>query len=233
MRHLSLTAFPKAVYNEDYISSWKNEIGEAIAVSGLGDTTMISNLAGYLQAPDISNNLFKIIELAMNYTKEMLGVSDAALGTINPRNTSATIAVQKSTAIPLGNQRANLYELMEDTGNILLDMMGTYYGTRPVMMKHGDQSTVHDFDFSILKHMVLSTRTDVGEGSYWSEVTSVQTLSNLLQGGHIDIVKYLERLPGEYLPQKDSLITELKAQMEAMQAQQAAMAQVPGAAPVA
>ena len=229
MYHLMMTAFPKAVYNQDYIAEWNSQIGAAIGVSGLGSEISINNLAGYMQASDISPNLFKIIDMAMSYTKEMLGVSDAALGSIDPKNTSATIAVQKATAIPLANPRANLYEFVEDIGGILEDMIGTYYGTRPVVMDdtETDQQTVQMFDFSILKDVSLNTKINVGEATYWSEITNVQTLDNLLASQHIDIIQYLERLPGEYLPQKEKQIDELREaqQMAKQMAQQQAEAQ--------
>jgi hypothetical protein len=35
--------------------------------------------------------------------------------------------------VPLENPQANKYEWVEDIGRILLDMMGTYYGERPVV----------------------------------------------------------------------------------------------------
>lgn len=223
--HLMMTAFPKAVYNSDYIATWNNTVGAAIPISGLGDTVNVQNLAGYLPVGDISPNLFKVIDQLMQFTKETIGITDAALGNIDPKNTSATIAVQKSSAIPLGNPRANLYEFMEDIGNILLDMMATYYGERPVAMKHEGKTVVHPFDFSALKQMALNTKVDVGEASYWSEITSVQTLDNLLAQQHIDIIQYLERLPNE-LPQKEALITELRERAQAMADQAAMEAQV-------
>ncbi len=154
------------------------------------------------------------IELAMQYTKETLGISDAALGQIDPKNTSAIIAVQKSSAIPLENPKANLYEWIEDIGKILFDMMGTYYGLRPIMVDMEGQKQPYDFDFSIFKDLFLDVRADVGESSYWSEIASIQTLDNLLNNGHIDILNYLERVPVEYIPQKEELIASIRERMQ-------------------
>ena len=68
------------------------------------------------------------IDKAMIYTKETLGVTDAQMGNVRPDNTSAIIALQSASNVPLENPRALLYEWVEDIGRILLDMMGTYYG---------------------------------------------------------------------------------------------------------
>lgn len=226
MYHLMMTSFPKAVYNSDYIDVWDNMIGSAIPISGLGGEVNIGNIAGYLEPANMSPQITNAIDMAMQYTKETLGISDAALGNIDPKNTSATIAVQKSSAIPLEIPKKNLYEWVEDIGKILLDMMGTYYGVRPIVMEREGQKTIEQFDFSTLKDMWLHVRADVGESSYWSEIASVQTLDNLLNQGHLDILDYLERVPEEYIPQKQELIANIEQRMQQqamMQQQQAEM----------
>jgi hypothetical protein len=217
MYHLMMTAFPKAVYNADIIPSFDNEIGSSIGVSGMDLNSNIKNVAGYLETGQMSNQIIQTIELAMSYTKETLGISDAALGTIDPKNTSAIIAVQKSSAIPLENPKANLYEWIEDIGQILLDMMGTYYGQRPVVIEQQGVKGVVPYDFSIFKNTWLNVRADVGEASYWSEIASLQTLDTLLDREKIEFIDYLERVPDEYIPQKQELIGKIKQQIEEQQ----------------
>jgi hypothetical protein len=227
MYHLMMTAFPKAVYNADVIENWSNEIGESIGVVGLGPEQNIKNIAGYLEPGNMSNQIMNTIEQAMQYTKETLGISDAALGQVDPKNTSAIIAVQKSSAIPLENPKANLYEWIEDIGRILFDMMGTYYGERPIVIEQEGVKQVMNFDFSTFKNMWLNVRADVGESSYWSEIAAIQTLDNLLGQNRIEFLDYLERVPDEYIPQKQELISKLKQaiQMQQQQAEQQAMMQ--------
>jgi hypothetical protein len=230
MYHLMMTAFPKAVYNADMIDVWDNEIGSAIGVSGVGTEAPIKNVAGYLEPGNMSAQITQVIDMALNYTKEMLGISDAAMGQIdNPKNTSAIIAVQKSSAIPLENPKANLYEWIEDIGHVLIDMIGTYYGQRPVVMdmpvtdQQGQQTMqkqVVMYDFSKFKDLWLKVRADVGEASYWSEITALQTMDSLLEQGHIDFIQYLERIPDEYVPKKEQLISEIKENMKNQQQQQ-------------
>lgn len=235
MYHLMMTAFPKAVYNAEAIDIWDNAVGEAIPVTGVGLDTNLKNIAGYLEPANMSNQIVQVIEMVMQYTKEMLGVSDAALGQIDPKNTSAIIAVQKSSAIPLENPKANLYEWVEDIGQILFDMMGTYYGLRPIVreVEVPDQATgqtirkkeTQMFDFSIFKDMWMDVKADVGESSYWSQIAANQTLDNMLAAGHIDIVEYLKRVPDEYIPQKQELIQVIQQRMMQQQQEAVAMAQ--------
>jgi hypothetical protein len=223
MYHLMMTAFPKAVFNADLIDVWTNEIGAAIPISGLGPEQNIKNVAGYLEPSQMSNQIIQTIELAMQYTKETLGISDAALGQIDPKNTSAIIAVQKSSAIPLENPKSNFYEWVEDIGRILFDMMGTYYGNRPLVVDVNGQKKLVRYDFSKFKNMWLNVRADVGESSYWSEIAALQTLDRLLEGQYIEFIDYLERVPDEYVPQKEALISKIKEHM----AQQQMMANDP------
>ena len=191
----------------------------------------MSDLYGVIQPADMSTQIMRCIEMAMQFTKECLGATDAQLGNVRPDNTSALIALQSSSQVPLENPQACKYEWIEDIGRILLDMMGTYYGERPVVKKTtqatpfidqttGLQSSVQDtqtiiemYDFSRLKHLWLNVRADVGASTYWSRIAIVQTLDNLKQSGVLDVLDYLERMPEEYIPRKDELLAKLKQQL--------------------
>ena len=214
--HQMTTAFPVAIYDKDLLDSWNNEIGTAIEVKGLANSgKSFKDVAGYLEPANMSDWIIKIIDLVFQYTKECLGVSDASLGQINPTNTSAIIAVQKSTAVPLANIKDNLYNLVEQEVLILLDIMAAKYGQRPVVMSDEDGNRqLIAFDFSQLQNMDLKTNVDVGETSYWSEISTMQTMGNLLQSERIDFIDYLKRMPDNMIPQKAELIAKVKEQME-------------------
>ncbi len=210
--HLMLTAFPTGVYDADRIEGWTNEIGAQIPVTNLqGDS--IRNIAGYLEPAQMSNQIIQAIELAMQYTKETLGVGDASLGNVTMNNATAIIAIQKSAAVPLENVKAAFYEFVKDCGRIIVDMMGTYYGLRPVVITGpNNERTVEDFNFDVLKGMWMHIKTDVGNASYFSEVASVQTLDNLLNNGFIEFIEYLKRIPDEIIPGKQDLINSIEQQ---------------------
>lgn len=214
--HQMMTAFPPLMIDKDMVDTINNEVGSTIELHGLKNSDRTFNdVAGYLKPANMSEWIIKIIDLCFQYTKECLGVSDASLGQINPTNTSAIIAVQKSTAVPLANIKDNLYNLVEQEVLILIDMMANKYGVRPVVMDNGEgQRQLINFDFSALQSMDLKTSIDVGETSYWSEISTLQTLDSLLQAERIDFLQYLERVPNEFIPKKAELISDLKQQMQ-------------------
>jgi hypothetical protein len=208
--HQMLTAFPTAVYDADRIENWTNEIGAQIPVTNLKPGESIRNIAGYLEPASMSTQIMNAIELTMQYTKETLGVGDASLGNVTMNNASALIAVQKSNAVPLENVKAAFYEFVEDCGKIVLDMMSTNYGIRPVVVESDGIRNVEEFNFDELKNMWLHVKADVGAASYFSEIASLQTLDNLLNTGLIEFVDYLKRVPDEIIPNKQELINDIE-----------------------
>lgn len=235
MRHLQLMGFPKTVYNADLVGAWSNEVGQAIAVRGLQPGQSVGQVAAHLQPADMSAQILAVIDRAVNYTKDCLGATDAQLGNVKPDNTSALMVLQSSAEVPLENTRAGLYEWLEDVGAILLDMMGTYYGLRPMVRQRQMQEPVLDaagrpmltrqglmevktvtrrvvepFDFRIFKDLWLRLRVDVGASSCFSEIAMTQTLDNLRANGTLDVIQYLERLPDKLIPKKAELVDELK-----------------------
>ena len=244
MRHLQLMGFPKTVYNQDLIGQWNNEIGQAIGVRGLQPGQNISGVAANIQTADMSGQIIYAIDKAIEYTKECLGATDVQMGAVRPDNTSALMVLQSNSEVPLENTRALLYEWVEDVGAILLDMMATYYGKRPVVHDKEFKEIVTDpntnapmidpmtgqmvtetvtrrvseeFDFSQLKHLWFNVRCDVGATTFFSEIAMVQTLDNLRREGTLDIIDYLERIPDKLVPKKAELIVELKRRAQAAQ----------------
>lgn len=256
IRHVDLMAFPKTVYNADLISSWNNEIGQAIGVHGLQPGQSIQQVAYNLQPSDMSNQVFALIDKAMAYTKECLGTTDAQMGNVKPENTSALMVLNTNAEVPLENIRAGEYEWLEDCCKIILDMQGTLYGKRPVIMSKvfkdivtdaggvpvidpmtGQMKTqevtykvVEEFDFSQLKNVALSMKIDAGATTYFSEIAMTQTLDNLRRDGTLDVIQYLERLPDKLIPRKKELIDELRGRIaQGTQENAAAGAAIPQA----
>ena len=251
MRHLQLLGFPKTVYNADLIGNWSNEIGQAIGVRGLQPGQSISQVAYNLQPADMSNQILTVIDRAISYTKDCMGATDAQLGNVKPDNTSALMVLQSNAEVPLENIRAGLHEWVEDIGAILLDMMGTYYGKRPIVkdrmmdepvigtdgnpaidpntgmmqMQSVSRRVVENFDFAQFKHLWFNIRADVGATSYYSEIAMTQTLDNLRSAGVLDVIQYLGRVPDKLIPKKGELIDELKK--AANQPKQTAGAEMP------
>lgn len=240
MRHMQLMAFPRTVYNADLISSWTNEVGQAVAVHGLQPGQGVEQVAANLQPAEMSNQIFALIDKAMAYTKECLGATDAQMGNVRPDNTSALMVLQTNAEVPLENIRAGVYEWTEDIGAILPDMMAAYYGTRPVfleremeeiqtapdgspmldevtgqlMTRKVSRKVMERFDFSQLRHICLNLRIDVGAATYFSEIAMTQTLDNLRRDGTLDVLQYLERVPDKLIPRKQELMEQIREKMQ-------------------
>jgi hypothetical protein len=212
IRSVEMNAFPKIIYDATKIERWSNRVGEAIAVAGSPENAIVSGIRG----SDMSAQVMDIIHRTVGMTRDFMGASDAALGNVNPVNTSAIIAVQKASAAPLELQRLNFYQFIEDYVLIIADMMRACYGKRKVSYTGEDGSTVtEEFDFSTLDSLALKVRIDVGEASYWSELMQVQTLDNLFAKGILtDAETYLNSIPGHYIKDKHMLLKALRGQRE-------------------
>lgn len=235
-RHLQLQSFPKTVYNADLIGQWNNEVGAALGVRGLQPGQDLKTVATVLQPADMSNQIVMAIDKVVEYTKECLGATDAQMGSLNLDNTSALMVLQSSSEVPLENPRAILHEWVEDIGAILLDMMGTYYGKRPIVrsrdfeepltgpdglplndaetglmkMRTVKRRVVEEYDFSRLKHLWLKVSVEVGAATRFSEIAMVQSLDNLRRDGTLSLIDYLERVPDRLIPRKQELIDDLR-----------------------
>ena len=258
-RHLQLQSFPKTIYNAELISQWNNEVGVALGVRGLQPGQDLRSVATVLQPSDMSNQIVMCIDKCMGYTKECLGATDAQMGNLALENTSALMVLQSSSEAPLENPRQGMLEWHEDIAKVLLDMMGTYYGQRPIVREReftepvtgpdgapmidpmtGQMQTktvvhrvIEDFDFSQFKNLWFNIKVNAGATTQYSEIAMVQTLDNLRREGTLEIVQYLERIPDKLIPRKQELIDEIKQKTGAMgsEAIQAQMNQAAGSQP--
>lgn len=222
MEHTKKMAFPKIVYSRSaFPNGWDNRPGVAVAANGQLSDALVAKTP----TVDMPAQVMVLIDKVISYTKDLMGASDAALGNVKPDNTSAIIAVQKASAVPLELQRMSFYQFVEDTIRIFLDMMTACYGLRAVgyIDSEGNKQQM-DFDFNGLQGMALQVNVDVGASTYWSELMQVQTIDNLFERGIItDPVTYLESIPDGYIKNKAGLIASIKKQQEQMLAMQAGL----------
>ncbi len=207
MKHMMDTAFSKVVYDATVLDGWSDRIGEAIAVNGPVET-----VAKVISPGQMQSGMLDVISMAISHTKEFLGATDAALGDVDPDNTSAILALQNASAVPLENVKRSLYQFVEDIGLIWLDFMFSYYDDKRLVGLIKDGKEVYeDFSLTSLKESLFGCKVDVGASSYWSEISSLNTLDGLLKLGRITTVQYLERIPDGLISDKQKLIEELKA----------------------
>lgn len=222
MEHVKKMAFPKVIYNRSLLpEGYSNRVGEAIGVNG----PVESAVAKGVEMPDMSAQVMQLIDKVIDDTRDTMGASDAALGNVNPDNTSAIIAVQKASAMPLELQRMAFYQFVEDYVRIFIDIMGARYGVRQVSFEdENGQAVAMLFDFGSIADLHYKLNVNIGASTYWSEIMQMQTLDNLMVKQIIsDPALYLESIPAQYLPNKQKLLAHIKEQQnQAAMMQQAA-----------
>ena len=198
MKHMMNVSFSKVIYNANLIDDWTNTVGEAIAVNG-----NVESAAATISPGEMQSGFLDVINMTISITKDLLGATDAALGEVAPDNTSAIIALQNSSSVPLENQKRSLFAMIEQLGMIWLDYMFN-------VIKE-------TLDTERLKGALFSCAIDAGASAYWSEISAVSTLDMLLRGGHISFVQYLERIPDGIIPRKNELIEQIKNNIQNLQ----------------
>ena len=214
-------AIPDVVYDDS-----KARIEDILGNSpmAVANMEMMGKFLDFIKAPDFSNNLVDMLTLTIDQTKETMGVTDAALGNVNPDNTSAIIALQESSNVPLEIQRQAFYDFIEDTVRNILDIMANTYGVRQVITENEKgEKTLATIDFGLLKNINYEVNVDIGNASQFSEVAQMNTLNALYDRGVISKKLFIDSIPAKYIPNKSKIeqyVEQLeKQEQEAMKQQ--------------
>ena len=212
------SAFPKIIFdkNKVQIEKFMNDFSPQ-AVAGID---IAGKFIDFIKIPDFSNNIIELAKETIAQTKDMMGVTDASLGNVKPDNTSAIIALQESSAVPLEIQKQQFYVFWEDVVRNIIDIVSTDYGVREVMTSDNQLAII---DFSMLKNLNYNLEVEIGNGAQFSEIAQMQTLDKLVQAGYIDPGVYIDVVPSKYIPQKSKLLRSYQERMQMMEA----MAQQP------
>ena len=207
-------AYPKILYDRDqFPKGWNNGIG-AVEVSGDPREAAVA----LTPSADIPSSIFTMINNLLSHSREMMGASDASLGNINPDNTSAIIAVQNATAMPLELKKREYQRFIEKVIRSMLDIITTDYGEREICVADelGNEEMVI-FNWESLKNMLFKLSCDIGDINYWDPKSQATMLENLWGAGLFndgagqpDAVLFLEHMPDGLLKDKERLIAELK-----------------------
>jgi hypothetical protein len=217
MLWLMNSAYGKVVYDSTRIASWSNKLGVAQPVVG-----PLDGAVQQINPGQMNNMVLTFIEKAIEYTKDLAGANDGALGNNNPEQASgaAIIAVQKQASIPLETIQQKVWQFVEDIYKIWGEFaLRKYNADRKMPYKVNEKTLVKTFNSEPYRDLMLNVKVNVGPSSYWSEIASMQTMDNLLNSNRIDMIQYLNRVPNGIIPKRDELIEEIKASMQAQQEQ--------------
>lgn len=208
------SAFPKIVYDKAKVNI--QEFLEGTSPSAVAGIDIMGKFLDFIKIPDFSNNIIDLAREIIAQTKDTLGVTDVSLGNVKPENTSAIIALQEASAVPLEIQKQNFYEMWEDTIRNIIDIMANTYGTRQIMSEEYGLATV---DFSVLKDMNYRLRVEIGAGAQYSEIAQINTLDKYLQSGLIRGSDHAKLIPSKYILGKDELVNSMQEYEQAMNPQ--------------
>lgn len=220
------SSFPKIMFDKTKIDKWTNRVGAAIGVVGNPNDAIATSF----KPSDLPGQILNLVAQTISYTKEFMGANDAALGNVNPDNTSAIIALQKSSAAPLELQRQAFYQFIEDMVRTVYEIMRVKYGRRYVVAEQEVQDAVTGqtvkqkvaqlADFSTMPRD-SDVIVDIGASDYWSEITQVNTMDNLFKTGILqDAVTYVKNVPDKNIKNKQEVIDAIE-KMQAEQKRQA------------
>lgn len=193
------SAFPKIVFDKNKVDIEEFMNSSATAVAGID---IMGKFLDFIKIPDFSNNIIQLGQETIAQTKECMGVTDASLGNVKADNTSAIIALQESSSVPLEIQKGLFFQYWEDTVRNIIDIVACSYGKRQVMSEQG----LVDIDFSLLKDLNFNLTVEIGNGAQFSEIAQMNTLDKLVQAGFIPPDAYMKAIPNKYIPQKQALI---------------------------
>lgn len=210
MKHMTDTAFSKVIYDKTRIPEWSNRVGEAIAAVGGGN---MSDAVSVVGTGKMQDGYAELIENAAAMTKELSGATDSALGNVVPTNTSAILALQESSRLPLEQIRSSFSRAIEDLANIWADMMCAYY-PRERLVPYGSANDISlaEVDFGRLSRALIKATVEVGAISHYSDSGTQAVLDKLLEEGRITTIQYLEHLPAGAFADRASLIEELRSE---------------------
>ena len=205
MKHMSDTAFSKVIYDKTKIPEWSNEVGEAIAAVG---TTNVSDAVSVLGVGKLQDKYLDFLSNIIASTKELNGATETALGNVNPENTSAILAIQEASRMPLLLVKSALYQCIEDVAQIWADMMLAYFADdrlAPMIDSDGNYRSEKLIRVGDDLETIRAFINVVDTGNYSSSI-SISILNKLLDGGHITLDQYLERLPEDCISNIPGLI---------------------------
>ena len=205
MKHMSDTAFSKVIYDKSKIPEWSNEVGEAIAAHG---GTNVSDAVTVLGVGKLQDKYLEFLDNVIYTTKELSNATETALGNVSPQNTSAILAIQESSKVPLKLVRAALYQCIEDLANIWADMTIGYYASDrllPMLEKNGEYHS----EAMLIKegdNISLKAFVEVVDMSTYSSSVTISILDKLLDSGKITLEQYISRIPQEYIENSTDLV---------------------------
>lgn len=241
-------AYPRLAYDSSAIDNPEDldKVGVAIAVNG-GTAQSINQMVSYLNPASMSVDADKLTADLLQTTKDLAGVTDYAIGNINPEQASGTAinAVREQSQVPLAEQGSRVYQWVEDISMLWVDLWMAYNSdgfefeyekeleedaidpqTMQVIPKGTKVPAKAKISGEELRALKPTVKIDVSQDNEWTKLGEQQALDNFLQTGQISLMEYAQLVPENSPIPKRKLIKvaeERERKQQEQMAQQQAM----------
>lgn len=212
---VKLSAFPKPIVNEDFISnpSALEKVGSTIKLKGGASIDDVRKQVGYLSPASMSLDAKNLQDDIQNNTKDLEGAGDVATGSVDPTQASgkAILAVQQATQQPLNEQVDTYKTFIEDLARIYYDMWKAYKvdGMTILIEQKNENGEIievpYQIPYEVLKGIDANIRVDITPKSPYDRYAEEQSLENLFMNDKITFEEYVEALPEGSVMPKDVL----------------------------
>ena len=203
-----MMGMPMMLVNGDVVTGpITNDPGQIIPVYGSGEE--VRDAVRYVDPPAFSTQLDQNVQGLIRDTMAQAGVSTTLLGDVEPRNTSAIIAVREASLMPLTMMQNRFYTFVEDVARVWAEFWMAMYGNRGLKIAEEQGVWYMPFDSVQCRDLLLSIRAETGSGDTCSDGRVVEMLDNLYSHGILTAKQYLSRLPRGIVPQMDALLQEV------------------------
>lgn len=205
------TGWPKMLIKKEFIrQNPTNAPGEILVDSGPPGSWN----AQYMVPGMISNAAAGLVESILQYTKEVSGANESAMGeqVSAQLNAAAISLLQKQAGIPIESIRRRFYQSMENIARIWEEFFKVNYNTtRLVMLKDENQDPyTTKFNGSQHEDTQLELKIDIGPATGYSETMVINTLDKFYEKGDIDIAMYLKFVPANVAPFKERMLKDIQ-----------------------
>jgi hypothetical protein len=221
---VKLSAFPKPIVNEDFISnpSALETVGSTIKLKGGASIEDVRKQVGYLNPASMSLDAKNLQDDIQLNTKDLEGAGDVATGSVDPTQASgkAILAVQQATQQPLNEQVDTYKTFIEDLARIYFDMWKAYKvdGMQVLMEQKNEAGEIievpYQIPYEVLKRIEPHIKVDITPKSPYDRYAEEQSLENLFMNDKITFEEYVEALPEGSVMPKDVLQKILEKRKE-------------------
>ncbi len=203
------SGMPTLVVNGDVVDGEiTNDPGQIIKVFGSSDD--VQNALRYVSPPDYSGNLQSFIAPLVENTLAQSGANPAALGDVDPDNTSAILTLRNAAMLPLKMLQNRYYEFMEEVADIWAEFWIMQYGRRRLKIEDENGVWYMPFEGDRYRDLIICAEARITAPDSYDTEAKIKILDRLLERGDITLQQYLHRLPSGILKDADELIRSVR-----------------------